>query len=639
MGGAWGKGGLLGLVVLLAVTVMVLFNLDQVWSASVDLTHHYALVYRLAEQWSVSGTDPSLGEMNYYPRLAHALAAVVGAALDSSFLGMHVVALASFGLLWVAVGALYGSMQRNAGLLACVALVLLLYINLNWFGYQLHGAEIAGNYFFSQLVAQALAFGALALAAACDTRGRPWHGVAVIVLAIPVVEATHLLPALELLGTLGVMLALRNRPPYPDRKHALARGLGALAVFAAACCGALLHPAFKAMLSIAQNDGRLPLAGLEAPWSIPLLVALVLVIAAVLLWDGFLRRRTPSAPVPAVAQYLGAYGAALGLLCLLQLTALAFGSGSPYAVKKYAFGLSSYVIIALALSIGRIGARVVRGEADPWLRGAALVGLVPACFLFATDHRKMLDGSDLVGLERGMVALKAAMPPPPPGQTDVIIDLPGQPMIINYMFSIAVAHTPRSFGEDLLSKDKLDNIARYRGIVSARIGSRFKNRSCELGSAGPLLYSDAACVARSLAVSSLCKGKFDFSSKGNVDPAMLSGFSASEPNSRWTAVRSVTFACTVDKAPRALELQAGAFLAGPIKQQRVEIAVNGVNVGTQTLQRAGQVETIRAAIPALKSGAMLTVTLTMPDAAAPKDMGLGDDGRLLGLNVHSLTFE
>ncbi|SHG39698.1 hypothetical protein [Massilia sp. CF038] len=638
MSGAWRKAGVLGLV-LLALLVMVLYNLDQVWSASVDLTHHYALVYRLAEQWSVSGSDPSLGEMNYYPRLGHALAALMGAALDSPFLGMHVVALLCFGSLWAAVGALFASLQRNAALLASLTLALLLYVNFNWFGYQLHGSEVVGNYFFSQLMAQAMAVGALALGAACDVRGRPWHGVAVIVLAIPVVEATHLLPALELLGMLGVLLALRNLPPYPVRTSALVRALASLAVFGAAGAAALYHPAFAAMREIAQNDGRLPLAGLEARWALPLLAVLVLCIAAALLWDSVRARHNANAPSRAVEKYLGAYGVALGTLCLLQLGALLLGGGSSYAVKKYAFGLSSFVVIALALVIGRAAARWLPGQAGPWLCGAAMAALVPASFLFTADQRQMLDGSEMVALERRLVALQAAMPPPPAGKTDVIIDLPDQPMMVNYMFSIAVAHTPRLYGEDLLSKNKLDHAAHYNHIISARIGSRFKNRSCTQGSVGTLQYSDAACVTRSLAAASLCKGTFDFSSAGNVDPAMLTGFSAPEAYSRWTAERSVSFSCTVDKAPRALVLRAGAFLNDKLQQQRVEIALNGVKLGSELMQRPGEVETLRTVLPALSPTTIVTITLTMPDAVAPKALGMGDDGRLLGLNIHSIGFE
>jgi hypothetical protein len=634
----WITGGQTALLLLLTVG-LVLFNLDKVWSASVDLAHHFALVYRIAEQWSLSGNDPSLGEMNFYPRLSHIVAALLGSWLNSSFLGMQVVALASLALLWAAVAGLYTTMARNAGVWSCLALALLIALNRVSFRYDLHGSEVALNFFFSQMVAQALAFATMALAAWLDAKGRPLHGLLCIALAIPVVEAAHLLPALELLGMLGVLLVVRLLAPWPARKPALKHVALSLGLFLVSVAGVLLHPSFKAMRTIAKHEGALALKGLNGASSLPVLVAVVLLIALFMLWDGAGRRARRPEREPAL-EYLGAYGVAIGSLCLLQFLLLALGDGSAYAIRKYGFGLSSFVFIAGGLYLGRLMAARVKAQAGALVQTMALLTVVLAGFELGSRHGKVLDGSDLVRLERQLVALKDGVaPPPPPGKSDVVIDLPGQSMVINYMFSIAVTHTPRQFGEDLLSKDKLDNVAHYSTIFSARVGSRFKDRSCDIGTGGPLLLSDAACTARALRAANVCQGALSLSGTGNVDPSMLTGFSVQELEGRWTAERSATVSCTVEQPPRAVTLALAPFLHGGLKRQRVVVGINGATVATHELVRPGEIEHLRVPIPAVQAGSILTISLTMPDAVTPKELGVGDDGRLLGVSVRGLSFE
>ena len=46
------------------VGIFVFYNIDSMWTASVDLSHHYALAFRISEQWMlISLADPTLGEM------------------------------------------------------------------------------------------------------------------------------------------------------------------------------------------------------------------------------------------------------------------------------------------------------------------------------------------------------------------------------------------------------------------------------------------------------------------------------------------------------------------------------------------------------------------------------------------------
>ena len=60
----------------LAAIFLIVKYMGSMWSDSVDLAHHYALVARIAEYWGLpAGVDPTLGEMNFYPHTSHAMAA------------------------------------------------------------------------------------------------------------------------------------------------------------------------------------------------------------------------------------------------------------------------------------------------------------------------------------------------------------------------------------------------------------------------------------------------------------------------------------------------------------------------------------------------------------------------------------
>src|SRR5438132_644254 len=103
-------------VLLATMFVLLCYAVDHIWATSSDFAHHYALVARLAQQWTLpaGGFDPSLGEMNIYPRSSHALAAMLGTLLHSSFLGMHLVTLLSMMGVWAALGALMLTLPRRA---------------------------------------------------------------------------------------------------------------------------------------------------------------------------------------------------------------------------------------------------------------------------------------------------------------------------------------------------------------------------------------------------------------------------------------------------------------------------------------------------------------------------------------------
>ena len=104
-------------LMLLAAAVLLAGSADTFWSLSVDLAHHYALVVRLTETWLLQvATDPSLGEMNTYPRLAHQFAAVLARLVGSPLLGLHLTALLAIFVCLASLAAMLLSLPRHAAI-------------------------------------------------------------------------------------------------------------------------------------------------------------------------------------------------------------------------------------------------------------------------------------------------------------------------------------------------------------------------------------------------------------------------------------------------------------------------------------------------------------------------------------------
>jgi hypothetical protein len=629
---------------LLAVTavLLVIYHLSTGWSHSVDLAHHYALAARLAENLQLFALDPTLGEMNYYPRASHGLAAIVGALVNSTFLGMQIVAMAALALTWAAYLVILQTLPGRASTIGTLILASLLYVNCNSLGISFHGAEISDNYFFSQLVGQSLAALSLVIVIHLEARHPRWYIYTFLCVSAALLCSVHLLPSLEVLAMLALLLIVDTVDAAKTTRWSWRNLVASGAVLSIAVAGVVLNPAFAAMRQIAENDGALKLAFLSGPTAICVLCLIALLISGLLLRSWWCGGRTDVA-----CKYLALYGAGMALLCLLQLSLLPFHFGSDYAVKKYAFGISSFILVSIARAAGIAmaaqldnaldGARLPGGFIVPTL---AMVLALTVSFNYAAPWTKRLDNATIVKLERQILAMRdSTLPPAPAGKYDVIIDMAGQGSVVNYMFSIALAHIPRPVaGLALVDNNKLGDMDLYGSIISSRGFSRYSGRGCERQAFGPLVAFDPVCLKESLARSSMCNGLVDFSSKGQIDVNQLTGFSEAEPESRWTESPMATFRCNAAGATRA-KMFVTPFLQGPQKSQRLILSVNDGPPVETVFSMPADGRSVELPLPALAPGTPMLFKLSMPDARTPKQLGIGDDGRALGMSVKSLSFE
>lgn len=628
-------------VVMLVGALFMVANADTIWSLSVDIAHHYALIFRISENWQLIPNDPSLGEMNYYPRASHVLAALAGTVVGSPLLGMHLVSLASLVILWGScLGLLYATPGRQ-GALGALALALLVVVNHG--SLRIHGAEIAPNYFYSQLVAQAFAFLSILIAVRIEMR---WHRAWVYLFLLTAIWAlvdVHLLPALELLGVFAGVLLL-DLFKAPAGRTRLYVGLSAALLVVAGVGAVVLHPSFSAMRSISENNGGL---GLGSTFNTVLAIA-VLCLIVLASTVSLLRAwwRAPDSHV--MYKYLAMYGAAVAGLCLLQMVLRQFGLGSDYAVKKYVFGLLSFVFLRAALWAGNAGGAALTGaprlsnmvRAEPF----RLVAFGVALLLIVSQAARLesqLDTSNAVAVERQLTAARDSfLTPAPQGKTNLMADIDGMPVVANYMFSLAIAHTTREVaGHDFLAGTSFSPWDRYGTIVSSRASSRYAGaEQCSSIKSGPLLLLDPSCLARLQSEGTVCKGTFDFSLRGRIDPAMLTGFSGAEQDFRWTEGKQSAFTCNADKPYRLARLTLAPFLTPTHARQRVSVTVNDGAPVTVEL-RSPELAVIELPLPQLPPGQPVAIRIAMPDAVSPEKLGLSGDARELGVAVRTLSFE
>jgi hypothetical protein len=125
--------------------------------------------------------------------------------------------------------------------------------------------------------------------------------------------------------------------------------------------------------------------------------------------------------------------------------------------------------------------------------GVALIAIVLGC----TRMRHELDTFAVVNLERQLLTLReTGLPAAPAGKYNVVEKLDGMPLMINYMFSLAVTGTSRDIIKFVKLPD-LGPLSNYAFIVSSKGKSDDANSGdCVKQTSGTLVVRDAVCVAQ-----------------------------------------------------------------------------------------------------------------------------------------------
>jgi hypothetical protein len=483
--------------------ILVLLIANQIWSRSVDFAHHYTLVTRLMEQGGVgSAPDPTLGEMQVYPRLSHWMAALAGKPFQSPVWGMQAIALAAILLIWLSCGSILCALRGRNRIVAVALMCLLLFVNHRYLHLQIFGKEIDNDYFFAQLVAQALLLCAVAIALHIERSGRPrWQQYLFTLLAIPAIESAHLLPAIEALGFFGVILladvlAEFRRVTTPPQRGKLLLQSALFLVIGVAIV--VLHPIFQVMRTISENNGDLFLYTIQSIRNLLMLAAVVGALSCALLLRWLLlsdEGRRSMLPL----KYIGALGLACSVLCFAQWLALQLGQGSEYACKKYVYALTSLLLVEIPLLVIRTRNSNDTSHSDthdwPLTTGILLSVFLLVSVLSIRPAHIDMRVSTIRKLEGEVRRIGSESTLKENGKHAIAVHLMGSNSMIDYMFSIAHLRAPRdALAYSILLTKPITEFSEVSSIVTRRDDDKFDVTSCREASAtADLVLISAAC--------------------------------------------------------------------------------------------------------------------------------------------------
>ncbi|KPB63232.1 Uncharacterized protein ALO62_02339 [Pseudomonas amygdali pv. myricae] len=627
---------------LLVTGWLLVSNIDVLRSQSVDLAHHYALAYRIAENFNlVNSNDPTLGEMNYYPRLSHIVAAIVGWPLHSTFLGLQVVSLLSLAAIWGAFIYMLNTLPRRVARASTLTLVLLLVVNRYVFHFDVHGGEIVGNYFYSQLVGQAVAILSMAVAVFLEVRRGRGTAYVFLIGVIALNTGVHLLPTLELLGLLGGLVLFNAYSDFLERKLGVPAAVASLLIPIVALAGVVLNPAFSSMRKISENDGTLSFLNITYPTGIATLCVLGVILSLVLL--ALHVKNKPMLGYPAV-KYLALYGGAVSCLCLLQMVLVKYGMGSDYAVKKYVCGIVAHVFVSLSILLGFVFCRKASDDSDTSNNYSLFYALFVAVSFYVVFNASIptlesYDLSELVRLEKKLDAIALQLPATEAGENDVVIGLEGRSRVFDYLFSISIFKTQRELAlSDVLIAHSLQDYAKYSRVITSAGVKSYDTKECRIFSGAGVSVSSAQCLSERANESSYCRGRVDFSTAGLVDQRRLKGFGSAENIGAWIVGRSAEFNCILDaQPPSVMVVDWIPFVNGKHPKQAVKVLINGVEQYSSVLTESAVTATEIKLPPS--NGDKLVITFSTPDSVSPQQLGMSEDKRSLSVLVKAVTFK
>ena len=634
---------------LLATMLFLLVRaFDHIWASSSDFAHHYALVARLSQLWSMPAEiDYSLGEMNIYPRGSHILAALLGMLFHSPFIGMHLVTLLSMMGAWAALGAVLLSLPKRAGLTALAVMLVLLGLGFNrHFQLDIFGIEDVVNFFYAQLAAQALMLCAMLLALHLERRAvaAPLR-YAVLIGSGFLIASVHLLPASQLvcitLASIGLDILLDGKGSLGQRARAAVPGL---LTMLAAVAALVLNPSFAAMREISKNDGELFPVLFNTPGRIAAYSVAILLVSALLTWTWARMERSLARRHFLALKYIGLFGLAASALCLLEIVLLHLGQGSAYAVKKHIFALNSVAFAELALLpclLPSLRSAPRSSDAGLFYGVLALPLLTAVAFLCLTKRAPYLDASDVANLEHQLELRRDLSLPPHPGKYVYVLDVPGMPGGIHYMMSIGVFSTPRTANSlDVLANKPLSEPDLVGVIITGPNSTFGQMEACRLpGSNDQLALVDGSCATKELR-----KGRrhIGFTTQDGQPGCVLNGFSGAEPGGRWSSATSASIECQLPQveggAVRSLKLDGAPFLPPGVARQRLNLSINDGPVSSFVFEPGAPLPVLSVPLPA-NAGEKAVLHLSLPDAVSPQQLGMSNDVRQLAWMLKSLDFQ
>ena len=624
--------------------IFILININNFWGTSGDIALHYGLIYRIQQNLDLlKSYDPSLAVMSFYPPFGHALASFFGIVLKSTFLGMHIAILGSIAILWSSIYYILNKLPSNIFIPSFLILALFITINYLFKLLNIHGGEVIGNFFYSQIVGQSLIFFIIAVvvnASYCNNKKLIFIFLSI---GLIILTCTHLLPAFQMLSIM-VLLAFENVISKiinkPSRYKFIIFTL-CLWIFLS-IISILINPWYIMMKQVANHNGGLEMLNVSFPFGI-LFLAIICIILGCYIYIIALNK-----DLLISFKYFGLYSISTGILCLLQeLAYLFFNIGSEYAVKKYIFAINTAIFLSLSCIFGYYFNKYFQESYFSYklfFFKKLNYFFILILFLIMSQtlpSKSILRVSDVVSAEQKLILYKNSLiPKSDDGKEDIVIDLQNFPKAINWMFSMAIMKTPFEYSvNDAYLNSEIKDYGLYSTIVSGKPNRMLSLSGCGIYKSDISIY-DGECISRFLLKSSSCKNNFDLSSKGLVDIKQLSGFSVAEVDGRWTDGDSAQFICYANGAKFSrITLELNPFIYPGHDEVKFNVTVNNIKKYEYSLSKNDINKPIYIDISNIKSDSKYVLDFQILNPISPKQAKISGDTRSLGVKVKTINFD
>ncbi|MDR7230417.1 hypothetical protein J2X45_001498 [Caulobacter sp. BE264] len=621
-----------GGIVLWCLVLAAALSTNRMLSLSIDASYHLQVMEVVRRAFLVPPVGHEwMAEMVAYPKLSHRFAGLFATLGWSEINALLMAGVLSAGVAWL---VLFDQARRVSltYLTICAGLAL---INV----YALRGvigAELVRNFFYPQMVGEAVAALGVAGGAVVLARSRPLfavYGAAMVLLC----GCFHLVPTLRLCGALMAMLGLGVLRDMIHARRIDGMGLAGLALIAA---GLLGNPFFWSMRWMAANNGSIHFA---MPMTLNGLAGLSALLVALSAWIFLIEALRPPAAVEEdagptrAAVLLAALGAGAGVSMLAQYALYALrGEGSEYAVLKHGFGVCTLLVFVIPLwGMTVLG---VRGAAFEERSGwGARLGVIPALaaqllvMLAVFLRPSVYDVPQVTAVLRDVreVRLTRGL-----HGEQVMFSATQVPAVATYMGTIGMLQSPHGGNVLSLLDDGRPNRPGDVPYIVTLAGDAYDKPGCRSGAPlGLVVVVVGACVE---------PPSLMFKAGGSGVSALRTGWSAPEAGGVWADGRQSIVEMRLSEAQRSLpgavlEVATFAFLPLQTSTRTVTVSAGGASE-TFTFNRQNAIRhDYRLLLPAeaLKSG-VVQVVFDTKDPQTPASLGLGVDNRLMGAGLEAM---
>jgi hypothetical protein len=640
------------LIAALIAVVAVAIHIGFYCAPSPDVAYHHALVARLMNNWGLGPQDAVfLMTMARYPRLTHWLAALGGHLLGSSTVGLAGMAIAAVFGIYAVIAAFLGALGRSRGLLAGLFLVGL--VAVGSYGRAIFGFEVIGNFFYSQVVAMALAL--VGYWIAYRLRDGAYRGLAwdlALFVWVWVLTWAQPVPALQLAASYGLIVLLEA---IRDWRHGRQRTAVVRPIlFASLTIGAMLvHPAFKLLRKYSSWNGGLEFAFHSSRVTLGILALVAFAVSGLLLISGVRAGGLAEERSERVKIFVGALGMGAVLLLVTQGVALLLGYGSPYAVKKHVFAVATATLVGCSILLAEALARQRRWWA--WLEGCPQglrVIAVPlfawVCLALIVPAKPDVKLTDLDHFRAFAIHVFSYHLPPEAAGRIIAVDSRMDP-VYSYLVTMGDLHYPwqPNSGDLIMGKWRVSNPGQVAAAVVDRGNPGLDFKECEV----PGLASENYVVVRyncTLAAKDKPVGPGIISFRGAPTPGpgrryLRDGWSGQEASGIWSTGSVSTLVLPLDSSLQgsalAIEFHFFPFLAPGHAAITVELLANDRPMETKAFSgtsRESQVWSVILPKDVVSHNQSLKLTLNLHSPASPASVGLSADTRPLGVMLQEI---